>query len=76
MDKVTLLKAMHELVMALGDEDLIETWLMVGMGDFPTDEDFEFVANNEESFAETVHTFIQLAKHFKEGIKLFGKWYK
>lgn len=76
MDRVTLLKAMNELVLALGDEEQIEPWLINGIGDCPSEEDFEFVAENEESFAETVHTFIQLARHFKEGIKLFGKWYK
>ena len=76
MDKVTLLKAMHELVLALGDEEQIEPWLIAGMGDFPCDEDFEFVARNEKSFEETVHLFIKLSKHFKEGLYLYDKWYK
>ena len=76
MDRVTLLKAMNELVLALGDEEQIEPWLIVGMGDCPSEEDFEFVANNEESFAETVHEFIKLSKHFKEGVYLDNKWSK
>lgn len=76
MNKVELIKAMNEIVLATTDEDnVIDTWLRYGVPDEPTDEDFKFIANNEDSFKETVECFIILSKHFKEGLKLFGKWY-
>ena len=66
MDKVEFVKALNELILATGDEDLFEV---------PSEEDFEFIANDEESFKETVNTFIRLSKHFKEGLNLYGNWY-
>lgn len=76
MDKIQLIKALNELILATGDEDIFEVWFMTGVPDSPSEEDFEFIANNETSFKETVNTFIRLSKHFKEGLNLYGNWYK
>ena len=76
MNKVDFVKFMNELILATGDEDIFEIWFMNGVPDCPSEEDFEFIANNEESFRETTNTFIRLSKHFKEGLNLYGKWYK
>ena len=73
MDKVTMLKAMHELIMATTDEDILDVWFMNGITD---EDDFKFIAEDEESFKEVVNLFIRLSKHFKDGLHLFGAWYK
>ena len=76
MNKVEFIKALNEIILGLGDEDLIDIWLMNGVEDCPTDEDFEFIANNQESFDETVNCFVRLSKYIKTGININGKWYK
>ena len=76
MNRVEFIKALNEIVLGLGDEELIESWLMNGVPDCPTDEDFEFIAQNQESFNEAINCFVRLSKYIKTGIKIDGKWYK
>jgi hypothetical protein len=76
MNRVEFIKALNEIVLGLGDEELIEGWLMNGVPDCPSEEDFEFIANDQESFDETVNCFVRLSKYIKTGIKINGKWYK
>ena len=76
MNKVEFIKALNEIILGLGDEDLIEVWLTCGVPDQPDDEDFEFIANDQDSFDEVVNCFVRLSKHIKEGINIDGKWYK
>ena len=74
MDKIDFIKALNEIILGLGDEDIIDAWICI-MPDCPTEEDFEFIANNQESFDEVVNEFVRLSKHIKTGIKVYGKWY-
>ena len=75
MNKVEFIKALNEIIIGLGDEDLIDLWLMNGVPDQPDQEDFEFIANNQKSFDEVVNCFVRLSKNIKEGINIDGKWY-
>lgn len=76
MNKVEFIKALNELMLGTTDEDLLEVWFMNGVPDCPSQEDFEFIANNEESFDDVVNCFIRLSKHLKEGIYIDNKFYK
>lgn len=76
MNKVEFIKALNELVLGLGDEDHLDYWFTYGVPDCPSDEDFEFIASNEESFDEVVNCFIRLSKYLKEGIYIDNKFYK
>ena len=62
MNRVEFVKGMNELILGLGDEDLIDIWFMNGVPDSPSDEDFEFIANNQESFNEVLKCFVKLYK--------------
>ena len=75
MNKFELVKAMNELILATGDEDIYETWFMT-VPDVADDTDFKEIAESEELFKETVNSFIRLSKYFKEGLELFGTWYE
>ena len=75
VNKIDFVKSLNEIILGLGDEDLIESWLMVGVPDCPSEEDFEFIANNEESFDETVNCFVRLSKYIKTGLFLDNKFY-
>lgn len=76
MNKVEFIKALNEIIIGLGDEDLIEPWLMCGVPDCPSEEDFEFIANNQKSFDETVNLFVKMSKYIKTGIYIDNKFYK
>lgn len=77
MNKVEFIKALNEIVLGLGDEDLIDLWLMNGVPDQPSEEDFEFIANDQESFDDLINLFVRLSKYISiEGINIEGKWYK
>ena len=76
MNKKEFVKALNELILGLGDEDLIEVWLMNGVPDCPSEEDFEFIANDQEAFDETVNLFVKMSKYIKTGIYIDNKFYK
>ena len=76
MNKVEFIKALNEIIIGLGDEDLIEPWLCGGVPDCPSEEDFEFIAENQKSFDETVNLFVRLSKYIKTGIYIDNKFYK
>ena len=75
MNKIQLVECMNELVLAIGDEDIIDGWLMNGVPDQATQEDYKFISENEECFKDTVELFIKYSKYFKDGLYLFEKWY-
>ena len=76
MNKVEFIKALNEIILGLGDEDLTDIWLMNGVPDCPSQEDFEFIANDRDSFDEVVNLFVRMSKHIKEGIYIDNKFYK
>ena len=59
--KMNLLGGMHSFVMScINDEDLQDEWLTMGVPDEPSEEDFEFIAEDPQEFAEVVHLFGKL----------------
>ena len=61
--KIAVLQAMHEFVInRFNDEENIMVWLTYGVPDCPNESDYEFIAENEESFNETVDLFNRLCK--------------
>lgn len=59
--KMNLLGGMNDYVMhCIQDENLQDEWLTNGVPDELTEEDLEFIANDEHEFAEVVHLFGKL----------------
>lgn len=56
-ERVRRLKLMHELMCTANDENLYMEWVCVGIPDAPTDDDFEFIAEDDELFDDTVDLF-------------------
>ena len=54
------LKAMHEVMCNANDEGLYMTWISLGVPDCPTEDDFEFIAESDETYNETIDLFIKL----------------
>lgn len=65
--RIAILETMHEFVInKFNDEENIMEWLTYGVPDCPNENDYEFIAESEENFNETVDLFQKLKK--KEGI--------
>lgn len=61
--RVKILKEMNEYIFnEIGDEDIIDHWLMFGMPDDSEDDDFLMVARDEESWNSVVETFANCLK--------------
>lgn len=61
--RVKILKEMNEYVFnEIGDEDIIDYWLLYGMPDDSEDDDFLMVAEDEESWVNVVKTFDKCLK--------------
>jgi len=56
--KMNLLGGMHDYIMhCIQDENFQDAWLTNGVPDEPSEEDLEFIAEDDELFAHTVHQF-------------------
>lgn len=58
--RVEILKKFHEYFIELGDEDLYMDWIVAGVPDEPSEEDYEYIANDISEFRETVQYAINL----------------
>lgn len=56
--RVKILKEMNEYVFdVIGDEDIIDYWLLFGMPDDSEDDDYRMVAEDEEGWISVVKAF-------------------
>lgn len=62
--RITQLKAMHNLMCEANDEDIYMTWIY-RMPDCPSEEDFEYIAMNDEEYNGCFDLFVKLIA--KEG---------
>ena len=61
--RVKILKEMNEYVFnEIGDEDIIDYWLLYGMPDDSEDDDFLMVAEDEASWVNVVKAFAHCLK--------------
>ena len=60
-DRVLNVEAMHQLILALGDEDIYEQWINV-VPDEPDASDFEFIAEDAELYNDCVKIFLHAMK--------------
>lgn len=56
-NNIELLKAMDVVVRYLNDEEAIEPWLMYGVPDEADDDDYEYIASNDELMNDTCACF-------------------
>ena len=62
-ERIKLLKGMNSYVCnTIGDEDIWETWIAVGVPDGATEEDYRFMAKDEDTWRETCVLFGEIIK--------------
>jgi len=64
--RVEVLQAMDYAVRYMNDEDAMEPWLMCGVPDEASVEDYEFIAENHEEFIDVVKLFARLVSRYAE----------
>ena len=64
--RIQLLKQMNQYIIDLGDEVVYDGWFSLGVPDEPTEEDYEFIAEDTEHWAFVCNIFGQLIKHYDE----------
>lgn len=62
ISRVTQLKAMHELMRYANDEEIYMTWIVTGVPDEPSEDDFEYIALNDELYNGCFDLFVKLIK--------------
>ena len=60
--KQNILGGMNSYIRELGDEDIWEVWIAYGVPDEATEDDLQFIADDDESWRETCSLFGQLIK--------------
>ena len=57
-ERVSLLKAMNTIMLNENDEDIINTWLDLGVPDNTSEEDYESIAEDDEAFIDICKEFM------------------
>ena len=64
--RMELLKGMNQYIIDLGDEEAYDTWFSCGVPDEPTEDDYEFIADNIEEWVYTCQLFGRLIGEYEE----------
>ena len=62
--RIELLKKLNEIMMCMNDEDCYFTWVLI-VPDEATDDDFQSIALDEESFNEVLDLFEKLFHRYR-----------
>jgi hypothetical protein len=65
-NRIEILKAMHTIMTYMNNENAYWSWVTLGVPDEPQEDDFESIAEDEDSFNE-------VAEHFTEVFKEYSK---
>ena len=60
--RMSQLKAMHELMRNANDEEIYMTWIVTGVPDEPSEDDFNYIACDDELYNECFALFVELIK--------------
>lgn len=70
-ERIKLLKGMDSYICnTIGDEDIWETWIAVGVPDGATEEDYRFMAEDEDTWRETCILFGEIIKEVSKWTNL------
>ena len=73
--RIALLKAQHEIIVHINNEEAYMEWINI-VPDCPQDDDFEFIAENEELFADAMGCFKEIMNtYLDDGIYIGNTLY-
>ena len=65
-DRIEIAKAMNKYIINLGDEEIWESWITLGIPDCPSEEDYEFIASDDDEWTDLCKLFGILVKTDKD----------
>ena len=72
-EREKVVRSMHTLILELNNEGAYEEWISVAVPDCPSDEDYEFIAEDEDCFVTTVNAFKHIWKTYISDGLYIGK---
>lgn len=60
--RINLLKQMNEYICKMGDEEIWMDWITLGVPDEPSEDDYEFIAENDDEWNDICNLFGRLAR--------------
>lgn len=64
--RAEIIKSMHNILMNMNHEDAyLDVWIVEGVPDGATDEDFEYFAADDKTFNELMDLFIDVFNTYK-----------
>lgn len=64
--RIELLKGMNQYIIDFGDELVYDAWFSMGVPDEPTDDDYEFIANDIEEWVFVCQLFGRLIGEYED----------
>lgn len=58
--RILKLKEMHKIMINISNEDYYFSWILTGVPDEPSEDDYEFIAENDEEYRDVCVTFARL----------------
>ena len=58
--RMSQLKEMHEVMINSNNENIYMTWISCGVPDCPMEDDYEFIAEDDDNYNEVVDLFVEL----------------
>lgn len=59
--RIKLLKEMNAYIIEMGDEEIWMDWITLGVPDAPSEDDYEFIAENDDEWNDVCGLFGRLA---------------
>lgn len=59
--RIKLLKEMNTYIIEMGDEEIWATWITLGVPDAPSEDDYDFIAENDDEWNDVCGLFGRLA---------------
>ena len=59
-DRINVAKAMNKYILEKGDEEIWFDWIALGVPDCPTEEDYEFIASDDDEWMDLCKLFGRL----------------
>ena len=60
--RIKMLKEMNKYIIEMGDEEIWMDWITLGVPDEPSEDDYEFIAENDDEWTDVCGLFGKLAK--------------
>ena len=60
--RIKMLKEMNKYIIEMGDEEIWMDWITLGVPDEPSEDDYEFIAEDDDEWNNVCDLFGKLAK--------------